>query len=695
MLKHLFNKPVLFGIGLLAFNLLPKQATAQGFIVNEASNGSTGSTQEYIELLSIGSAGAATASLDARGWIIDDNNGEFSGNFGIASGHFRITSGCSALSNLPVGSLVVVYNANDRHPLLPADDPTDSNGDNVYIIPHTNACIEKTSTLPTAANNIYSPVTYSNTALADWASIMALANGGDAVQVRRPNGAFQHGFCYGASLTATFPSFPAAFGGGQSFNVSIANGSNKSYIFGCGDWTNVSNFSEIASAASTPGASNNTANSDLIQKIRTGAFDYTNLANPNNCSNITVTPPPCGASLATTPANCRQSDGRINLAPQGGAPFTFAWSNGATTQNLTGVPGGTYSVTLTDAVGCVFVAAGTVSTPDPIVRLSSSITDGTCGGNNGAAAVQVVGTGAPFSYSWSNGATGASISGLSGGNYTVVARDRNGCTITETFSITAPPGINAFVLANGTIGCAPVIGTLTPNPTGGRTPYRYSWSDGSTNSTFSSNQVGTYSLTVTDADNCIRRVSANLVNASAPVLNAFISVSSLNSVTVSGGQTVNLGALITPTANSYTWSAGTEVTLSNPSQANAQVVSQADGTFPVTLRVTDVNGCTATETVSVTYRAAVAFPTAFSPNGDNTNDKYRPLYIGSSDVLQFRVYNRWGQLVYDDPKLTEGGWNGEVNGTAQPRDTYIYVIEYNDTKTNTVAQQRGEFTLIR
>jgi Secretion system C-terminal sorting domain len=268
-----FTKTVLCGFVLFSSIL---KIEAQGAIINEFSNGTTGS-QEYIELLTIGSTAAPTTPVDLRGWMFDDNNGQF-GSAGVASGHFRISATCTNLSAIPVGSLVVFYNANEINPLLPADDPSDANGDKVYVLPHNNGCLETTTTLPTSANNLYSPSSYVAPSISSWVNI-GFANIGDAVQLRKPNGSFFHGFSWGTAGTS-FPTFPAELGGGSSFLLSSSTGTNMAYIFNCGNYSNAANFARQMASTSgnqTPGATNNSTNTKMINALRLGTFNYSNL----------------------------------------------------------------------------------------------------------------------------------------------------------------------------------------------------------------------------------------------------------------------------------------------------------------------------------------------------------------------------------------------------------------------------------
>jgi len=261
---------------LLFFILFPLLCFGQGLIVNEISNGAAGN-QEYYELVVIGSTSNPLGNVDLRGWIIDDNNGDYNGNIsgvGIAQGHIRISSSC--LSSVKPGSIILIYNSAE---LLFTNDETDSNGDCIYIFPINSSCLEHTTTLPLTTNPNYLPSTYTATKLWDRVS---LANGGDAGQTRRPNGTFFHGFSYG-TVDTTYPSFPSEFGGTSSFNVIAGTGAGRNYMFNSGNFTTQSNFTRgTVPTNETPGQPNNDFNRYFINSLRNGTYNYSNLSDPIN-----------------------------------------------------------------------------------------------------------------------------------------------------------------------------------------------------------------------------------------------------------------------------------------------------------------------------------------------------------------------------------------------------------------------------
>jgi len=262
---------------LLLFILLPFLCLGQGLIVNEISNG-VDSTKEYMEFVVIGSASNPLGNVDLRGWIIDDNNGDFNGNIsgvGIAQGHIRISSSC--LSSVKPGSIILIYNSSE---LSFTNDETDSNSDCIYVIPINSTCIDNISNLPISTNPNYFPPTV--TTIKTWNRI-GLANLGDATQVRKNDGTFFHGFSYG-TVDTTYPSFPSEFGGTSSFNVIGGTGAGRNYMFNCGSFTTQSNFTRgSAPSNESPGQANNDFNRYFINSVRNGTYNYSNLSDPINC----------------------------------------------------------------------------------------------------------------------------------------------------------------------------------------------------------------------------------------------------------------------------------------------------------------------------------------------------------------------------------------------------------------------------
>lgn len=254
-------------------------AHASGLIVNEVSQGTSGA-KEFYEFVVVGNASNPSTPLDLNGWIFDDNNGDWGGGgtgIGTASGYaqFDATTNaavCGALSSVTPGSIIVVYNDADPNLNLPADDPSDANGDGVYVLQARSDCVRSCLGPPTSSNSSYSACTPAATPSY---SRLALRNGGDAAQSRDPSGNLFHGFAYG-DIDPPIPS--------NSFLVGTSSSTGQSMVFSCGNWFDENNFSRVSATSDTPGASNNAENALFIQNIAAGTFDYGNLAAPANCA---------------------------------------------------------------------------------------------------------------------------------------------------------------------------------------------------------------------------------------------------------------------------------------------------------------------------------------------------------------------------------------------------------------------------
>src|SRR5207253_1237076 len=158
---------------------------------------------------------------------------------------------------------------------------------------------------------------------------------------------------------------------------------------------------------------------------------------------------------------CNQPNGGVSIVVTvGTGPYTYNWSNGATTSSVTNVPTGTYTVTVTGANGCSGTATATVNNTTPPVLNPPTIVQATCNKANGSASVSLT-SGGPVTYLWSTGATTTTVTGLLPGSYDVSATDGTGCVATASVVITSspPPTINVTT-TNSTCGNANGTATM-------------------------------------------------------------------------------------------------------------------------------------------------------------------------------------------------------------------------------------------
>ncbi len=261
----------------------PFTSSFGGLFINEISQGITGA-KEYVEfVVTPGPNPIATVNLE--GFLLDDNNFPGSGA-GNAQGHLKLGSCYQAV---PPGALIVVYNGNDVNPLL-VSDPTDANGDLVYIIAHNDPCLIACNGSPSSSNGDFCPCTGGlPPSGGSWQS--GMSNSNDAFQVRDVCGTLVHSIFYGLTLAqTTFGAAPVAV------NSGFASQSQKviALVNTIGtDWNSAANYVNInASTGETPGASNNPANDALIQSIRNGSFVTTGTVVSCDIANAGhVTPP--------------------------------------------------------------------------------------------------------------------------------------------------------------------------------------------------------------------------------------------------------------------------------------------------------------------------------------------------------------------------------------------------------------------
>ncbi|MCZ8134047.1 MAG: SprB repeat-containing protein, partial [Algoriphagus sp.] len=142
------------------------------------------------------------------------------------------------------------------------------------------------------------------------------------------------------------------------------------------------------------------------------------------------------ATASTQNPSCSGNDGKITLNPKGGtAPYTYKWSNGGFTKDLSGLGQGKYTVDITDKNGCKFQASFDLVSPMPIT-IEDTLKDPSCVGNSdGSISLKITGGNAPYTYAWSNGSTQSSLQNLAAGTYKVKITDATGCSVEKEYAV--------------------------------------------------------------------------------------------------------------------------------------------------------------------------------------------------------------------------------------------------------------------
>lgn len=356
-----------------------------------------------------------------------------------------------------------------------------------------------------------------------------------------------------------------------SATVNIKGGSGK-YIY---IWTPTGGTAATATGLST-GTYKVTA-TDIVTNV---SLDETFTINE---------PPTLAATTSQTVATCTSGGSATVVATGGTVPYTYLWSNGASTATATGLNAGNYSCIITDANGCTVSKNFTILTTNTLVA-STSQTDVLCnGGNTGAASVIPSGAAGPFAYVWApSGGNGDTAHNLAAGNYSVTITANNGCAIVKNFTINQPPAIVITKTGQTDVTCfGGSNGSLSVAVTGGTPDYKYSWApSGGTAATATGLSAGVYTLTVTDSNGCTKIENYTITQ---PV--ALIPSITKTDISCNGGSNGSATVSVTGGTGAYTY-------LWSPSGGTAATASGLfAGNYIVTIK--DANLCQTTASVLI------------------------------------------------------------------------------------------------
>ena len=398
------------------------------------------------------------------------------------------------------------------------------------------------------------------------------------------------------------------------------------------------------------------------------------------------------------------ADGSLTVYAYGGnSPFTYLWGDGTTAQTdgSLAVQATPYVVTITDNTGCT--ATDTASLTEPsLLTFTHSETQVTCpGAHDGTISCAGNGGVSPYSFSVTKdfanvvNTTNGIATQLDSGFYYIEFNDHNGCLLQDTAFIKSPVADSFLITVDSTSCFGPAytdgsiyVTALTAN----NMPYTYTIDNGARQDTsyFANLAAGPHRIIATNQFGCtttLDTVVAQPVDAYAHVLPKDTTIQLGHSITLYSG----FGPFSSNSITSYNWVPSEGLSCIDCPDPIATPYSHISE-YVLTITYNGICVTSDSMRIIVQNHAKPFIPNSFSPNGDGNNDVFE-IYGENIKTVNLRVFNRWGELVYESTNLLKG-WDGYYKGQLQYPGVYTYdaeIIFLDDTKT----EKHGSITLLR
>lgn len=311
---------------------------------------------------------------------------------------------------------------------------------------------------------------------------------------------------------------------------------------------------------------------------------------------------PLSVGIDSTNVSCYgQSTGSAWVTATGGTPgYTYLWSGTQTSDTISNLAAGGYSVIVTDAASCTASATVNITQPASALNAAASASDVACHGDaTGKAWVSASGGTPGYHYTWNNSQTTDTIRNVTAGTYTVIAMDTLGCTATASVTVAEPAAVLTVAVSGTNISCkGSMDGKAWATPAGGTAGYSFAWSNTATTDTIRSLSAGLYNVTVTDAHGCTATAAINILASTDTVI---IDTTAVDATCGAANGSIT----ITPSGGtapySYSWSTGI---------ATQMLSAVSGGTYSVT--VSDAAGCSSSRTVSLRQFPALVATTVIA-----------------------------------------------------------------------------------
>ncbi|MDC1063601.1 choice-of-anchor L domain-containing protein [Flavobacteriales bacterium] len=377
------------------------------------------------------------------------------------------------------------------------------------------------------------------------------------------------------------------------------------------------------------------------------------------------------------------NSGWVSVQVTGGyEPYSYLWSNFSTSDSIYNLSVGTYTLEVTDSLGCIIVFDFPLIEPAEVLStniLATTDYNGyniSCYGFKDAALLGIASGGVPvYTYFWNSIASNDSIYNLEVGNYELIVYDNNNCVSSSIITLIQPDSLY-MDLFTFTDTCSKGVGRAEANVYGGVNPYSYNWSNGDSSSVISNFSKGSYTITVTDDNLCQIFDSITISNLPSPIIDFGILPDNqrlfdqLDDPIVFVDYTNGIWQDIVQWIWDYDNGSFGSDSISYHSFSDT-------GTYIIMLTTVSEYNCidTLTKLLTITdYNLYI--PNAFTPfsTNDELNEVFKAYGIGITD-FKMEIYDRWGGRLFTSTSL-DVGWDGTTkNGNQVPVGIYIYLIE--------------------
>ncbi|MBS1764254.1 MAG: T9SS type A sorting domain-containing protein [Bacteroidetes bacterium] len=383
-------------------------------------------------------------------------------------------------------------------------------------------------------------------------------------------------------------------------------------------------------------------------------------------------------------------NGLIDLEVRGGkAPYTYTWSNGAVTEDVSGLKAGSYHAVVKDNNGCTSDIDVKLVNPEPI-KIHAVVTDAEINKSNGTIALQVTGGNGRYSYLWSNMEESATLNNVEEGVYAVRVTDGNQCMGADYFTVNEKSPIQVTYQVKHVVCNGATSGSVKLNVSGGTKPYTYEWSDGSTGSAINNKAAGEYKVVILDAAG---KKYSNTFNIKQPEVMSVLATVKDETIQGAADGQIALQILGGMPPYAYIWSDGVN---------SKERMQLPQGIYAVVIK--DGNGCLMNHQVMISTGDQMQTPIAMRKADDNIQNGNMMVFPNpflntfsirmnepAGEIQSIKLYSVEGKLIQSiDLNLTTTEANEITVNTKEilPGNYLIKVSTINNTYTRLITRSR-------